>query len=171
MTNRRKPEHLKRRQYSLSLPAWYQPLLAIVDKSSNSNALAKLVTHAIKAGALHTLAPGLPSHLTDPGALAAYLTNQAAQPHNAAPTQPPAVIPACPSCGECVLDCECSEPLNPIPQPLVVTPAQAATPAQAPAQAPATPSIWDKPAEQLNDADLRELQRQAEASFLLNRPG
>lgn len=132
MTNRRKPEHLKRRQYSLSLPAWYQPLLAIVDKSSNSNALAKLVTHAIKAGALHTLAPGLPSHLTDPGALAAYLTNQATQPHNAAPTQPPAVVPA---------------------------------------QAPALQTIWDKPADQLNDADLRELQRQAEASFALNCPG
>lgn len=161
MTNRRKPEHLKRRQYSLSLPAWYQPLLAIVDKSSNSNALAKLVTHAIRSGALHTLAPGLPSHLTDPGALAAYLMGTTTQPHNAAPTQPPAVIPACPSCGECVLDCECSEPLNSIPQPLVTTPAQA----------PAPQSIWDKPADQLNDADLRELQRQAEAAFLLNRPG
>lgn len=132
MTNRRKPEHLKRRQYSMSLPAWYQPLLAIVDKSSNSNALAKLVTHAIRSGALHTLAPGLPSHLTDPGALAAYLTNQAAQPHNAAPTQPTATTPA---------------------------------------PAPALQTIWDKPADQLNDADLCELQRQAEASFLLNRPG
>ena len=161
MTNRRKPEHLKRRQYSMSLPTWYQQLLAIVDKSSNSNALAKLVTHAIKAGALHTLAPGLPTHLTDPGALAAYLTNQAAQPQSAAPTQPLASIPACPSCGECVLDCECSEPLNPIPHTLAATPAQA----------PALQSIWDKPADQLNDADLRELQRQAEASFLLNRPG
>lgn len=164
MTNHRKPEHLKRRQYSMSLPAWYQPLLAIVDKSSNSRAATLLINAAIRSGALHTLAPGLPSHLTDPGALAAYLTNQATQPHNAAPTQTPAAIPACPSCGECVLDCECSEPLNPIPQTLAAVPAVQA-------QAPATPSIWDKPADQLNDADLRELQRQAEASFLLNRPG
>lgn len=163
MTNRRKPEHLKRRQYSLSLPAWYQPLLAIVDKSSNSNALAKLVTHAIKVGALHTLAPGLPSHLTDPGALAAYLIGTTGQPHNAAPTQPPTVIPACPSCGECVIDCDCSEPLNPITQPATHTPHIAPI--------PSPKSIWDKPADQLNDADLRELQRQAEASFMLNRPG
>lgn len=161
MTNRRKPEHLKRRQYSLSLPAWYQPLLAIVDKSSNSNALAKLVTHAIKAGALHTLAPGLPSHLTDPGALAAYLSNQSAQPHSAAPTQAPAVIPACKSCGECVLDCECPPAAH--VQPATHIPHIAPT--------PSPQSIWDKPADQLNDADLRELQRQAEASFLLNRPG
>lgn len=153
MTNRRKPEHLKRRQYSLSLPAWYQPLLAIVDKSSNSNALAKLVTHAIRSGALHTLAPGLPSHLTDPGALAAYLTNQATQPHNAAPAQvetPPAL--------ETFATWDDPEPTQ---QPL----------AAAPAQAPALQSIWNKPADQLNDADLRDLQRQAEASFLLNRPG
>ena len=158
MTNRRKPEHLKRRQYSLSLPAWYQPLLAIVDKSSNSNALAKLVTHAIRSGALHTLAPGLPSHLTDPGALAAYLTNQATQPHNAAPTQAQVETP---TTLEAFATWDDPEPLNPIPQPLVTTPAQA----------PVTPSIWDKPADQLNDTDLRELQRQTEASFLLNRPG
>ena len=161
MTNHRKPEHLKRRQYSLSLPAWYQPLLAIVDKSSNSNALAKLVTHAIKAGALHTLAPGLPSHLTDPGALAAYLTNQAAQPHNAAPTQPSADTPSIESILASWDD----------PEPTQQTVVAITDQASAPAQAPVTQSIWDKPADQLNDTDLRELQRQAEASFLLNRPG
>lgn len=161
MSNRTKPHYLKRVKFSLALPAWQRHLLATIDPKSNSNALAKLVTHAIKAGALHTLAPGLPSHLTDPGELAAYLVGTTTQPHNATPTQPLASIPACPPCGECVLDCECSEPLNPIPQPLVA----------APAQAPALQTIWDKPADQLNDADLRELQRQAEASFLLNRPG
>lgn len=156
MTNRRKPEHLKRRQYSLSLPAWYQPLLAIVDKSSNSNALAKLVTHAIKAGALHTLAPGLPSHLTDPGALAAYLSNQTTQPHNATPTQPTADTQSVAAMLATWDD----------PEPTQQTVAPAAAQASAPPQ-----DVWSKPADQLNDADLRELQRQAEASFLLNRPG
>lgn len=165
MTKPRTPTYLKRVKFSLSLPAWQRALLPHIDAKSNSRAATLLINAAIRSGALHTLAPGLPSHLTDPGALAAYLMGTTTQPHNAAPTQPLAVIPACPSCGECVLDCECSEPLNPIPQPL------AATPAQAPAQAPAPQSIWDKPADQLNDADLRELQRQAEASFLLNRPG
>lgn len=160
MSNRTKPHYLKRVKFSLSLPAWQRALLPHIDAKSNSRAAALLINAAIRSGALHTLAPGLPSHLTDPGALAAYLTNQAAQPQIAAPTQTLAVIPACPSCGECVLDCECSEPLNPIPQTLAATPTQA----------PALQTIWDKPADQLSDADLRELQRHAEASFIINRP-
>lgn len=131
MSNRTKPHYLKRVKFSLSLPAWQRALLPHIDAKSNSRAATLLINAAIRSGALHTLAPGLPSHLTDPGALAAYLTNQAAQPQSAAPTQAPAVIPA---------------------------------------QAPALQSIWDKPADQLNDADLRELQHHAEASLLLNRP-
>lgn len=161
MTKARTPNYLKRVKFSLSLPAWQRALLPHIDAKSNSRAATLLINAAIRSGALHTLAPGLPNHLTDPGALAAYLTSQATQPHNAAPTQAQVETP---TTLEAFATWDDPEPTQ---QSVVAILDQAATPAQA----PVTQSIWDKPADQLSDADLRELQRQAEASFLLNRPG
>ena len=161
MTKRTTPQYMKRVKFSLSLPAWQRALLPHIDPKSNSRAAALLINAAIRSGALHTLAPGLPSHLTDPGALAAYLMGTTAQPQIAAPTQPQVVTP---TALEVLAGWDDPEPT----QQTVVAILDNAT---KPAQAPATQSIWDKPADQLNDADLRELQRQVEASFLLNRPG
>lgn len=153
MTKPRTPNYLKRVKFSLSLPAWQRALLPHIDAKSNSRAAALLINSAIRSGALHTLAPGLPSHLTDPGALAAYLVGTTSPAHSAAPTAL-----------EVLAAWDDPEPTQ---QPEAATLDNATKPAQA----PAAPSIWDKPADQLNEADLRELQRQAEASFLLNRPG
>jgi hypothetical protein len=65
-----KAAHNKAACYSISLPAWYRPLLMAIDPKSNSRALRILVTHALQNGAAQRLL-NLPDGLVDLEAIAA----------------------------------------------------------------------------------------------------
>jgi hypothetical protein len=65
-----KAAHNKAACYSISLPAWYRPLLMAIDPKSNSRALRILVTHALQNGAAQRLL-NLPDGMTDLDAIAA----------------------------------------------------------------------------------------------------
>ena len=125
MSNRTKPQYLKRVKFSLALPAWQRHLLATIDPKSNSNALARLINHAIKAGALHDLAPHLPPGLTDPGELAEYLTRYHAPRTVAAPAVVDQPTPLYSSADAATLDAFANwgdDPAPPSEQPAPILP-------------------------------------------------
>ena len=64
-----KAAHNKAACYSISLPAWYRPLLMAIDPKSNSRAMRILVTHAMQNGAAERLL-NLPAGLIDMEAIA-----------------------------------------------------------------------------------------------------
>lgn len=153
MTKHSKPRHLKKAQFSLSLPEWHRHLLGAIDPKSSSRAAAKLIHYAIHHGALGALAPSLPP-ITDLADLAAYLTGRPLVAAPAPAPQPDTSAELAALFADWEDDAPDQAPAQPLAQVMPTT---------------LKADAWTKPADQINENDQRAIMQRIEAELRAGR--